>query len=69
MENGRITGKGTHDELLASHALYREFAVEQLQLFKNHPTESLYIEKPAPDCKGWFFLFLHFCSIYLSRFH
>lgn len=48
MENGRITGQGTHDELLASHALYREFAVEQLQLFKNHPTESLYIEKTSP---------------------
>jgi ATP-binding cassette subfamily B protein AbcA/BmrA len=48
MENGRITGQGTHDELLASHDLYREFAVEQLQLSKHHPTESLYIEKTSP---------------------
>lgn len=32
IEKGRITGKGTHEELLRSHELYREFAEQQLQL-------------------------------------
>ncbi|WP_192704100.1 ABC transporter ATP-binding protein [Paenibacillus sp. OAS669] len=32
MEKGRITGKGTHTELLETHALYREFAAQQLRL-------------------------------------
>ncbi|MFC3747482.1 ABC transporter ATP-binding protein [Paenibacillus sp. GCM10012306] len=32
MEKGRITGKGTHEELLNHHALYREFATQQLQM-------------------------------------
>ncbi len=32
MEKGKITGSGTHDELMQSHALYREFAVRQLQI-------------------------------------
>lgn len=32
MEKGRITGKGTHEELLRDHELYREFAEQQLQL-------------------------------------
>ncbi|WNS42589.1 ABC transporter ATP-binding protein [Paenibacillus sp. MMS20-IR301] len=32
MEKGRITGKGTHEELLRDHALYREFAEQQLQM-------------------------------------
>ncbi|QGG58938.1 ATP-binding cassette domain-containing protein [Paenibacillus sp. B01] len=31
VEKGRITGRGTHEELLASHALYREFAERQLR--------------------------------------
>ncbi|UOQ49674.1 ABC transporter ATP-binding protein/permease [Gracilibacillus caseinilyticus] len=30
IENGEITGKGTHQELLANHALYRSFAEQQL---------------------------------------
>lgn len=30
IEKGRVTGSGTHDELIASHALYREFAEQQL---------------------------------------
>ena len=30
IEKGRITGKGTHKELIASHDLYREFAEQQL---------------------------------------
>ncbi|WP_253298017.1 ABC transporter ATP-binding protein [Paenibacillus sp. MSJ-34] len=32
VEKGRITGSGTHDELLQSHAMYREFAVQQLRI-------------------------------------
>ncbi|MEK8216679.1 ABC transporter ATP-binding protein [Paenibacillus sp. FSL L8-0463] len=32
IEKGRITGKGTHEELLRSHELYREFAEQQLQM-------------------------------------
>lgn len=32
IEKGRITGKGTHEELLRSHKLYREFAEQQLQM-------------------------------------
>lgn len=32
MEKGRITGRGTHEELLREHELYREFAEQQLQL-------------------------------------
>ena len=30
IENGQVTGSGTHQELTASHALYREFAEQQL---------------------------------------
>lgn len=30
VENGNITGKGTHQELIANHALYCEFATHQL---------------------------------------
>jgi ATP-binding cassette, subfamily B, bacterial AbcA/BmrA len=32
MEKGEITGMGTHQELFATHALYREFAIQQLHL-------------------------------------
>lgn len=32
VEEGRITGAGTHEELLASHGLYRKLATQQLQL-------------------------------------
>lgn len=32
IEQGEITGKGTHHELMASHQLYREFAVQQLKI-------------------------------------
>ncbi|AWG44820.1 multidrug ABC transporter permease (plasmid) [Priestia filamentosa] len=32
IEKGRITGKGTHRELLHSHPMYREFATQQLRL-------------------------------------
>ncbi|ASA24566.1 ABC transporter ATP-binding protein [Paenibacillus donghaensis] len=32
MEKGRITGSGRHEELLEDHALYREFATQQLQM-------------------------------------
>ena len=40
MEKGRITGKGTHEELLRDHALYREFAEQQLQLNTPEPQGS-----------------------------
>jgi ATP-binding cassette subfamily B protein AbcA/BmrA len=30
IENGQVTGSGTHQELTQSHALYREFAEQQL---------------------------------------
>ncbi|WP_274650759.1 ABC transporter ATP-binding protein [Paenibacillus humicola] len=32
IEKGRLTGIGTHEQLLASHDLYREFATRQLRL-------------------------------------
>ncbi|MDB5056444.1 MAG: multidrug transporter permease [Bacilli bacterium] len=32
IEKGQITGSGTHDELLQSHTLYREFANQQLRI-------------------------------------
>jgi ATP-binding cassette subfamily B protein AbcA/BmrA len=32
IEKGTITGSGTHDQLVQSHALYREFATQQLRL-------------------------------------
>ncbi|GGB53500.1 ATP-binding cassette domain-containing protein [Virgibacillus dakarensis] len=31
IENGKVTGSGTHQELTQSHPLYREFAEQQLQ--------------------------------------
>ncbi|MNB82783.1 Multidrug resistance ABC transporter ATP-binding/permease protein BmrA [compost metagenome] len=32
MEKGKITGRGKHEELLREHELYREFALQQLQV-------------------------------------
>jgi ATP-binding cassette subfamily B protein AbcA/BmrA len=32
LDKGKVTGSGTHEELLESHAMYREFAVQQLKL-------------------------------------
>ncbi|AIQ55227.1 ABC transporter ATP-binding protein [Paenibacillus sp. FSL R7-0331] len=32
MEKGRVTGKGSHEELLQNHELYRQFAEQQLQM-------------------------------------
>ena len=32
IENGEITGRGTHQELMETHALYREFASRQLKI-------------------------------------
>ncbi|WP_282941071.1 ABC transporter ATP-binding protein [Paenibacillus sp. RC67] len=32
IEKGTITGKGTHEELLQSHDLYKEFATQQLRI-------------------------------------
>ncbi|MGZ4162862.1 MAG: ABC transporter ATP-binding protein [Tumebacillaceae bacterium] len=32
IEKGKITGRGTHEELFQSHAMYREFATQQLRI-------------------------------------
>ncbi|MGX1192371.1 ABC transporter ATP-binding protein [Metabacillus sp. SLBN-84] len=32
LDKGKVTGYGTHEQLLESHAMYREFAVQQLKL-------------------------------------
>lgn len=32
IEKGRVTGRGTHEQLLGQHAMYREFASQQLQI-------------------------------------
>jgi len=32
IEDGEITGEGTHETLFATHDLYREFAAEQLRM-------------------------------------
>ncbi|MNP55959.1 Multidrug resistance ABC transporter ATP-binding/permease protein BmrA [compost metagenome] len=32
IEKGKVTGKGTHEQLLQYHAMYRKFATQQLQL-------------------------------------
>ncbi|GIP05528.1 multidrug ABC transporter permease [Paenibacillus lautus] len=32
IEKGTVTGRGTHDELIGQHDMYREFAVQQLQM-------------------------------------
>ncbi|USG67164.1 ABC transporter ATP-binding protein/permease [Brevibacillus ruminantium] len=34
MEKGKITGRGTHEELFATHAMYREFAIQQLRMYE-----------------------------------
>ncbi|PKG24665.1 ABC transporter ATP-binding protein [Niallia nealsonii] len=34
LEKGKITGKGTHEELFNTHSLYREFAQQQLHMLK-----------------------------------
>lgn len=31
IEKGKLTGRGTHDELLQTHTMYREFATQQFQ--------------------------------------
>jgi len=32
IEKGKLTGSGSHDELLRSHDMYREFATQQLKI-------------------------------------
>ncbi|CRG02904.1 ABC transporter permease [Streptococcus pneumoniae] len=32
IEKGNLTGSGTHDELLQTHDMYREFATQQLKI-------------------------------------
>lgn len=32
IEKGAVTGRGTHEELVREHAMYREFAAQQLQM-------------------------------------
>ncbi len=35
IENGEITGRGTHEELMETHKLYQEFATQQLKINEN----------------------------------
>ncbi|MCQ6562083.1 ABC transporter ATP-binding protein [Paenibacillus mendelii] len=44
IEKGTITGSGTHQELLAKHKLYREFATQQLQLNEYGTVDSITAE-------------------------
>jgi len=37
MEKGKITGRGTHAELYSTHAMYREFATQQLRVKEVQP--------------------------------
>jgi len=32
IEKGKVTGRGTHEQLLQHHEMYREFATQQLQI-------------------------------------
>ena len=32
IEKGTVTGRGTHEELVEQHEMYREFAMQQLQM-------------------------------------
>ncbi|PUV95854.1 multidrug transporter, partial [Cronobacter sakazakii] len=32
IEKGNLTGSGSHDELLRTHDMYREFAMQQLKI-------------------------------------
>ncbi|MNI97635.1 Multidrug resistance ABC transporter ATP-binding/permease protein BmrA [compost metagenome] len=52
MEKGRITGRGTHEELLRSHELYREFAAQQLQMNTPEPESSQAEEVSADNAKN-----------------
>lgn len=36
IEKGKLTGSGSHDELLRSHDMYREFATQQLKIKREH---------------------------------
>lgn len=40
LEKGEITGRGTHHELMKSHALYREFAHQQLKMNEDLETKA-----------------------------
>lgn len=36
IDRGRLTGCGTHEQLLESHSMYREFAAQQLKIQEQH---------------------------------
>jgi len=38
IEKGRVTGRGTHEQLLQHHDMYREFATQQLQIAEDNGT-------------------------------
>ncbi|MDW4525949.1 ABC transporter ATP-binding protein [Rossellomorea marisflavi] len=40
LEKGRVTGSGNHEELFASHALYRDFAKQQLRIGEREGLEN-----------------------------
>lgn len=36
IDKGKLTGCGTHEQLLESHSMYREFATQQLKIQEQH---------------------------------
>ncbi|NWL86544.1 MULTISPECIES: ABC transporter ATP-binding protein [unclassified Paenibacillus] len=41
IEKGKVTGRGTHEQLLQHHEMYREFATQQLQIAEASPELTL----------------------------
>lgn len=42
IEKGKVTGRGTHEQLLRQHAMYREFASQQLQIAASREESEAY---------------------------
>ncbi|MCY9657850.1 ABC transporter ATP-binding protein [Paenibacillus chondroitinus] len=47
LDKGVVTGSGTHQELLESHDMYREFATQQLQLQEQFAADSGFVPEEA----------------------
>ncbi|MZQ82839.1 ATP-binding cassette domain-containing protein [Paenibacillus sp. 5J-6] len=47
LDKGVVTGSGTHQELLESHEMYREFATQQLQLQEQLSADSVLVPEEA----------------------
>lgn len=41
IENGMISGQGTHQTLMKQHPLYRKFVQQQMKMKDSHSTSSL----------------------------